>query len=127
MIYMRFSPLTNLNSGMRASVPLPNTRLHVIIQPNNTGDKMEKVLQLTAVIEREGDGYVATCPELDIVSQGDGVEDARMNLLEAVEGFLEVASPSEIRRRLKTERYVMPIMPTAPSIKFKQVMRLRHA
>ena len=60
-----------------------------------------KMLQLTAVIEREEDGYVATCQELDIVSQGDTVEGARLNLVEAVEGFLEVASPSEIRRRLK--------------------------
>ena len=53
---------------------------------------MKKVLQLTAVIEREGDGYVATCPEFDIVSQGGTVEEARLNLVEAVEGFLEVAS-----------------------------------
>ena len=88
---------------------------------------MDKVLQLTAVIEREGNGFVATCPELDVVSQGDSVEDARMNLLEAVEGFFEVASPSEIRRRLKKETYVMPIMPIAPTIKFRQVTRLRHA
>lgn len=64
---------------------------------------MEKVLQLTAVIEREGDGYVATCPEVDVVSQGNTVEEARLNLLEAVEGFFEVASPSEIRRRLKKQ------------------------
>ena len=75
---------------------------------------MKKMLQLTAVIEREGDGYVATCSELDIVSQGETVEAARLNLVEAVEGFLEVASPSEVRRRLKTETYVMPIMPTVP-------------
>lgn len=75
---------------------------------------MRKMLQLTAVIEREGDSYVATCPELDIVSQGETVETARLNLVEAVEGFLEVASPSEIRRRLKTETYVMPIMPLMP-------------
>lgn len=88
---------------------------------------MEKVLQLTAVIEREEDGFVATCLELDVVSQGDSVEDARMNLLEAVEGFLEVASPSEIRRRLRKETYVIPIMPTAPTTKFKQAMRVRHA
>ena len=60
---------------------------------------MSRVVQFTAVIEREGDGYVATCEELDIVSQGDTVEEARRNLLEAVEGFLEVASASEIRRR----------------------------
>jgi len=88
---------------------------------------MEKVLQLTAVIEREGDGYVATCPEVDVVSQGNTVEQARRNLLEAVEGFFEVASPSEIRRRLKRQTYIMPIMPTAPTIKTKQVARLRHA
>jgi len=37
---------------------------------------MNKVLQSTAVIEREGDGYVATCPELDVVSQGGTVEEA---------------------------------------------------
>ncbi|CAG0936104.1 hypothetical protein TFLX_04970 [Thermoflexales bacterium] len=64
---------------------------------------MNKVPQLTAVIEREGDSYVSTCQELDIVSQGDTVEGARENLVEAVEGFLEVASQSEIRRRLKKE------------------------
>ena len=54
---------------------------------------MEKVLQLTAVIEREEDGYVATCPELDVVSQGDTVEEAWSNLLEAVEGFLKPPPP----------------------------------
>ncbi len=59
---------------------------------------MKKSLRLTAIIEREDDAYVATCPELDVVSQGDTVEAARFNLLEAVEGFFEVASPSEIKR-----------------------------
>lgn len=88
---------------------------------------MQKVLQLTAVIEREGDGYVATCPELDVVSQGDTVENARLNLLEAVEGFFEVASPSEVRRRLKRETYVMPIMPMAPNISLRQAVRAGHA
>jgi predicted RNase H-like HicB family nuclease len=82
---------------------------------------MEKVLKLTAVIEREGDGYVATCPEVDVVSQGDTVEQARMNLLEAVEGFFEAASPSEVRRRLRKETYVMPIMPTAPTSRTRQL------
>jgi predicted RNase H-like HicB family nuclease len=76
---------------------------------------MDTVRQLTAVIEREGDGYVATCPELDIVSQGDTVEEARLHLLEAVEGFFEVASPSEIQRRWKTETYITSILPTVPS------------
>ena len=84
----------------------------------------EKSLQLTAVIEREDDWYVATCPEVDVVSQGKTIEDARSNLLEAVEGFLEVASPSEIRRRLKKETYIMPLMPVIRSQRPKPTTRL---
>ena len=53
----------------------------------------------TAIIEREDDGFVALCPELDIASQGDSIEDARANLQEALELFLETASPEEIDRR----------------------------
>lgn len=49
----------------------------------------ENVLKLTAVIEQEGDGYVATCAEVDVVSQADTIEQARTNLLEAVEVFLK--------------------------------------
>ncbi|HAO21425.1 MAG TPA: hypothetical protein DCQ37_13730 [Desulfobacteraceae bacterium] len=60
---------------------------------------VNKIRQLTAVIEREGDGYVSTCQELEIVSQGKTVEEARLNLVEAVEGFFEVASASEIEAR----------------------------
>jgi predicted RNase H-like HicB family nuclease len=61
---------------------------------------------LTAVIEREGDGYVALCAELDIASQGDTVEQARANLQEAVELFFETASAEEVRERLSGEVYV---------------------
>ena len=88
---------------------------------------MDKMRQLTAVIEREGDGYVATCQELDIVSEGATVEEARLNLVEAVEGFFEVASASEIRRRLKTETYVMSIMPRLPTKRSKQVVGTKGA
>lgn len=62
--------------------------------------------QLTAIIERETDGYTSLCPELDIASQGDTVEAARENLKEALELFFEVASPEEIRQRLREEVYV---------------------
>lgn len=62
--------------------------------------------QLTAIIEREGDGYVSLCPQLDIASQGDTVQDARENLREALELFFETASPSEIQHRLHQEVYV---------------------
>jgi len=61
---------------------------------------------LTAIIEREGDGYVALCPELDVASQGDTVEEARANLTEALELFFETADPTEIEGRLKGEVFV---------------------
>ena len=60
----------------------------------------------TATIWREDDAYVALCPELDIPSQGDSVEEARANLKEAVEGFFEVADRSEIETRLNREIYI---------------------
>jgi len=62
--------------------------------------------QFTAVIEREADGYIAFCPELDVASQGDTVDQARENLREAVELFLECAVPEEIHGRLHNEIYV---------------------
>ena len=64
---------------------------------------MNKKFQFTAVIEREGEGYVSLCPELDIASQGDNVEEATANLKEAVELFFEHASAKEIRQRLHDE------------------------
>ena len=67
---------------------------------------MARMQQFTAIIEREEDGYVALCPELDIASQGDTVEDAKRNLVEALELFLEVADPSEVQNRLHSEVFV---------------------
>ena len=61
---------------------------------------------LTAIIEREGEGYVALCPELDIASQGDTIEEARANLQEALELFFETASAEEVRSRLPSEVYI---------------------
>lgn len=65
--------------------------------------------QLTAIIEREDSGYVALCPEVDIASQGDTIESARANLIEALELFFESASEQEIQRRLHGEVYVTRI------------------
>jgi predicted RNase H-like HicB family nuclease len=61
---------------------------------------MKPTRHLTTVIEREADGYVALCPELDIASQGDTVEEARENLRETLELFFECADASEVKRRL---------------------------
>ena len=67
---------------------------------------MRHIEHVTALIEREGDGYVALCPELDVASQGDTIEKARENLQEAVGLFFETASPAEIAERFHREVYV---------------------
>ena len=65
--------------------------------------------QFTAIIEREEEGYVALCPELDIASQGDSIEESRDNLIEVIELFLETASPSEIEERLRSEVFITQV------------------
>ena len=67
---------------------------------------MKKQHAFTAIIEHEGDGYTALCPELDIASQGDSVEGARKNLIEAIELFFETASEAEIQERLHDEIFI---------------------
>jgi predicted RNase H-like HicB family nuclease len=66
-------------------------------------------MKLTAIIEREGDGYVSLCPELDIASQGGSIEEARDNLREALELFFEAASPEELNQRLHGEIFVTQV------------------
>jgi predicted RNase H-like HicB family nuclease len=67
---------------------------------------MAHIEHLTAIIEREDDGFVALCPELDVASQGQSVEEASNNLREALSLFFETASPSELKERLHKEVYV---------------------
>lgn len=67
---------------------------------------MKQMWEMTAVIEREGDWFVALCPEVDVASQGPTIEEARANLAEALELFFESASPSEVKERLRTEVYI---------------------
>lgn len=64
------------------------------------------IRQLTAIIEREDGGYVALCPEVDVASQGDTVEEARDNLREALELFFETASAREVQERLHGEVFI---------------------
>jgi predicted RNase H-like HicB family nuclease len=65
--------------------------------------------RLTAIIEREDDGFIALCPEFDIASEGASVEDARTNLIEALTLFFEAASPSEIARRSPNDVFVTQV------------------
>ena len=70
---------------------------------------MKPVQRLTAIIEREDDGFVALCPDLDIASQGASIEEARANLIEAITLFVETASPSEVARRFHNEVFVTQV------------------
>jgi predicted RNase H-like HicB family nuclease len=72
--------------------------------------------RLTAIIQREGDGFVALCPDLDIASQGDTIEAARENLREALESFFECASAGEIQHGWGDEVFVTPIEVAVESI-----------
>jgi predicted RNase H-like HicB family nuclease len=65
--------------------------------------------RLTAVIQRENELYVALCPEVDVASQGETVEEARHNLIEALELFFEAADPEEIKLRLREEPFITTV------------------
>lgn len=65
--------------------------------------------RLTAIIKREENGFFALCPEPDIASQGDTIDEAKNNLQEALELFFKTASPEEIKTRSHDEVYVTQI------------------
>ena len=67
---------------------------------------MKNFRNFTAIIEKEDNMYVALCPEVDVASQGNTIEEARNNLQEAIELFLEHASKDEIASRLKNDFFI---------------------
>ncbi len=67
---------------------------------------MKNIQNFTAIIEREDDGYKSLCPELDVASQGDTVEEAKANLQEAIELLFEHASQEEIATRFKSDVFI---------------------
>jgi len=56
----------------------------------------------TAVVTREEDLYVATCPEVGTVSQGETVEQAVANLREATELYIEEFPTNPLPRSILT-------------------------
>lgn len=67
---------------------------------------MNSFRNFTAIIEKEDYGYVSLCPEIDVASQGDTIEEARNNLREAIELFFKYASEEEIHTRLKSDFFI---------------------
>ena len=70
---------------------------------------MKPAQRLTAIIEREDDGFVALCPEFDVASEGGSIEEARTNLIEALTLFFEAAAPSEVTRRFHGEIFITQV------------------
>ena len=95
--------------GIIGSVYLPSPLAIGAERHAALSERKKMSRRLTAVIHREGDGFVALCPELDIASQGDSVESARDNLREALELFFECASSAEVQERLGQDVFVTQV------------------
>ena len=63
----------------------------------------------TAILHKEGNLYVSFCPEVDIASQGETIEEAKENLKEAIQLFFEHASENEKKERVFKDLYVTTI------------------
>jgi len=70
---------------------------------------MNSPQRLTAIIQREDDGYVCVVPELDTASQNESIEESRTNLIEALTLFFETASPAEIAQRAHYDVFVTQV------------------
>ena len=65
---------------------------------------MEQTITLRLEVEREDDVYVASCPDLDISSYGDTVENAYSHLKDAITLYLDTIEEDGERERIFQER-----------------------
>jgi len=65
---------------------------------------VQTMVTLRLEVEREEDLYVAHCPELDISSYGDTVEDAFDHLKDAIVLYLDTIEQNGERERIFRER-----------------------
>lgn len=68
---------------------------------------IENALTFTGIVTREGKSYTALCLELDVVSQGKTIREAKERLLEAATLYLETAIESNLP-------YMRPVPPEDP-------------
>ena len=70
-----------------------------ILKPQYLRKNMET---FTAIIEKEDDMYIASCPEVGTISQGESIKESVDNLREATGLYLEEFSIKPKRRSLLT-------------------------
>ena len=59
-------------------------------------------MQLTGVLKKAGDYYVALCLELNVCSQGESIEEARQMLQEACEEYLSYMKENKLGAEIRT-------------------------
>lgn len=62
---------------------------------------MKTAFGFSAVVIPERGSYSSWCPELDVASQGDSVEESLENLKEAITLHVECLSPEELQEMKK--------------------------
>jgi len=67
----------------------------------------KKYIIIRHVIKKEGAGYSACCPELDVCSQGKNVEEANENLKEAVTLYLETMDELGQREKIFKKKNIV--------------------
>lgn len=63
-------------------------------------------IEATCTIKKENNHYVAVCPEFDVSSFGDTVEEANENLKEAIMLYLEGIDELKIRDQIFKEKSI---------------------
>jgi predicted RNase H-like HicB family nuclease len=63
---------------------------------------MEETYRFSAVVQKEGKWYVSWCPELDIASQGETIEEAIENLKKQLNSILKM----KMLRSLQPDRFL---------------------
>jgi len=69
-------------------------------------NRKKQYIVVTHVIKKENDRYVATCPEFDVSSFGETVEEANDNLKEAISLYLEGIEELKVRDQIFKEKSI---------------------
>mgnify|MGYP001036497303 CR=1 FL=1 len=71
---------------------------------------MKRIAITAELIEEEEGGYTVYCPELDIYTQGDNIEDAINNLKEAAELHIEELGIENVKLKEIQRREIELVM-----------------
>ncbi len=77
--------------------------------PKNEANPRRSALKFTCLLKPENGGYVVTCLDLDISSQGKTFEEARDNIKEAIELYLDTYGTPEEFLAPREEPIIMPL------------------